>query len=79
LAMRMERIIAARSARAWNQKNLPSGVEPVEPSPGRQLSELMQQLPSTAMSLFRRHPAMLVLSLLALSVLGLAWALSRGD
>jgi hypothetical protein len=79
LAMRTERIIAARSARAWNRKNLPSGIEPVTPSPGRQLSEVMQQLPSTAMTLFRRHPAMLVMSLLALSVLGLAWALTRGD
>jgi GNAT superfamily N-acetyltransferase len=70
---------APSSAEIWNQKNLPSDIERFERSPWRTRG-VTRQLTSAAIDFARRRRGILVLSVAALSALGLAsWYFSKED
>ena len=77
--MRTESLRAARSPRAWNQKNLPSQVESYRESLSQSMVVAIRRLPATTTRLVRRHPALAVSSLMAVGALAWAWGLRRAE
>ncbi len=68
----MKQSIASRSARAWNQKNLPSDLERFEESPKE---GILGQVSSAAADIAQTRRGVLILSLAAMAVVSLVWFL----
>ncbi len=75
---KMKAKLAAASPETWNEKNLPSDIERTEGEPG-EVTGLLKELPSAAAAFARRRSSILVLSIVALSLLGVFWYLSKGE
>ncbi len=74
----MKSRLGSASARAWNQKNLPSDLERFDESPG-DVATLVRQVPAATAALFRSRRGLIVLSLAVVGALGLIWYLNRED
>ncbi len=74
----MKQSLASAPPATWNLKNEPSGADQFMESPGPG-SEVITQLPSAALGFARRRPGVLLVSLLAIGVLGLVWYVAGKD
>jgi hypothetical protein len=72
----MKQSLASASAGTWNQKNLPSDVEPFEQDPVRARG-MVGRAPAAALALARRRPVLFLVA--AVGVLSLVWIVSHRD
>ncbi len=68
----MKQSIASESARAWNQKNLPSDLERFEESHNEGKS-IIGQVSSAAAGIAQTRRGVLILSLAAMAFISLVW------